>query len=408
VYDTRNDDTHIGRTGTIEMVNVTSGEIKELYHTTNQTESGPGVGAATFSPVAGRVIFIHGIRNSGKNNPYGFTRRTGIAIDIDKPNQPIFMDARDITPPFTEGALRGGTHAHSWSGDGEWISFTYNDHVMEQLAKTDTSVKDLRTVGVMAPFKRVMVNDTGSVENNNGEMFATVVVKVTENPQKGSDEIDRAFDEGWIGIKGYQKKNGEWQKRAIAFQGNLRDENGKTKTEVFVVDLPADLTTSKRDEPLEGTTHSRPNVPEGVVQRRVSFTNDGIKGPRHSLRATPDGSLIGFLSEDKNHLIQIFAVSPNGGEIKQVTYNSFPVESAFNFSPEGKDVAYMADNSIFVTDLETGKSIRMTNRFPDDERPVGSPVWSNDGKLLAYNRYIKNKDGRFLQIFYIPKLQPSR
>jgi hypothetical protein len=31
------------------------------------------------------------------------TRRTGVAIDIEKPFHPIFMDARDITPPFTPG-----------------------------------------------------------------------------------------------------------------------------------------------------------------------------------------------------------------------------------------------------------------------------------------------------------------
>lgn len=51
VYDTRNSDDGIGVTGSIEMVNVETGEIKPLYQTQNQTEYGPGVGAATFSPV---------------------------------------------------------------------------------------------------------------------------------------------------------------------------------------------------------------------------------------------------------------------------------------------------------------------------------------------------------------------
>src|SRR5690606_32471996 len=50
VYDTRNDDTKIGSTGTIEMVNTETGETKLLYQTDNQTDAGPGVGAATFSP----------------------------------------------------------------------------------------------------------------------------------------------------------------------------------------------------------------------------------------------------------------------------------------------------------------------------------------------------------------------
>ncbi|MBT1712553.1 DUF3748 domain-containing protein, partial [Fulvivirgaceae bacterium PWU5] len=33
VYDTRNDDTHIGRTDGIEMVNVTTGKVVRLYTT---------------------------------------------------------------------------------------------------------------------------------------------------------------------------------------------------------------------------------------------------------------------------------------------------------------------------------------------------------------------------------------
>src|SRR5690606_964702 len=169
-----------------------------LYRTESQTAYGPGVGAATFSPLDDRVLFIHGIRNADINRPYGVTRRTGVAVDIDRPGHPVFMDARDITPPFTRGALRGGTHAHSWSGDGQWISFTYNDYVMEQLAKTASGVRDLRTVGIMVPGT-VKVPFDGSLENNSGICFSVVVTDVTENPEPGSDAIDKAFDECWIG-----------------------------------------------------------------------------------------------------------------------------------------------------------------------------------------------------------------
>ena len=50
-----------------------------------------------------------------------------MAVDDANRGVPIFIDARDVTAPFTPGALRGGTHAHAWSGDGKWISFTYQD-----------------------------------------------------------------------------------------------------------------------------------------------------------------------------------------------------------------------------------------------------------------------------------------
>jgi hypothetical protein len=401
VYDTRNNDTMIATTGNISMVNTQTGKIRELYHTKHQTLYGPGVGAATFSPVRNRVIFIHGVRNSDKSNPYGFTRRTGVAIDIAKPFHPIFMDARDITPPFIAGALRGGTHSHNWSADGKWISFTYNDYIMQQLEKKDSSVKELRTVGVMVPGHAVHIPYDASEENNSGEMFSVVVAKVTQNPQPGSDEIDKAFDEGWIGTKGYQKSDGSWQHHAIAFQGEVFDSDGTKKTEVFVVDLPKDLTKVNPGKPLEGTTTSRPEVPAGVTQRRITYTTNGIQGPRHWLRCTPDGDLIVFLSKGDKGIIQIFGVSPDGGKITQLTFNLYSVQGPFNFSPNGKYLAYLADNSVFVTEVKTGKSKRLTPQASNEEKVSGSVVWSNHGSMLAFNQYVKDKKtGKlFLQIF---------
>lgn len=399
VYDTRNDDSKIGSTGSIEMVNVFTGEIKLLYQTKNQTEYGPGVGAVSFSPTANRVIFIHGIRNANEKNPYGFTRRTGVAIDVDNPEVPIFMDARDVKPPFTPGALRGGTHAHSWSGDGQWLCFTYNDDVIAQLSKTNQNVQDLRTVGVMFPGK-VNVAEEANGENNNAEMFTVVVTKVTENPIAGSDDIDKAFDECWIGEKGYQKADGNWQERAIAFQGNVKDENGERKTEVFVVDLPADLNLAKVGEALAGTTTRRPDVPAGIKQRRITFTKEGVLGPRHWLRSSPDGTKIAFLSKDDFGFINAFVVSPNGGPVKQISFNSFDIQSGLNFSPDGRYISYVAQNAIYITELATRESKQLIESSAQEDRPVSAVIWSPDGKTLAYNRYVKN-NGSYLQIFLL-------
>lgn len=400
VYDTRNDDTKIGSTGHIEMVHVATGEVKQLYAVPNQTEYGPGVGAATFSPAADRVIFIHGIRNADQLNPYGMTRRTGVAIDIDSPNYPIFMDARDITPPFTAGALRGGTHAHSWSGDGQWLSFTYNDWVIERLALSDSSVRDLRMVGVMIPG-RVDVEEDMSHENHSGECFSVVVTHVVPNPSPGSDAIDKAFDECWIGTDGYLKPDGVWQHKAIAFQGNVRHASGKTVTEIFVVDLPNNLTTAVVDSPLEGTKISFPGVPYGIVQRRVTFMEKGVLGPRHWLRSTPDGSRVFFLSEDDEGIVQVYAVPTNGGSPVQLTHNVFDVQGQFNIHPDGKLMVYVADNSILVTSIEDGITRRITRRFDDEGKPIGAPSWSPDGSKIIYSRYVGNGENRFLQLFLL-------
>jgi valyl-tRNA synthetase len=80
VFDTRNDDTHISRTGSICKLNITTKEIIEIYKTKNQSMHGPGVGAAAWNPVNDQIIFIHGLLNCGKEKPYSFTRRFGAII----------------------------------------------------------------------------------------------------------------------------------------------------------------------------------------------------------------------------------------------------------------------------------------------------------------------------------------
>jgi hypothetical protein len=401
VYDTRNNDTELGQTCCIRMVNALTGEDRLLYQTQNQTGFGPGAGAATFSPTHNRVLFLHGLRNADSHLPYAMTRRTGVAVDVDQPQKLHFLDGRNLTPPFTPGALRGGTHAHQWNGDGKLISFTYNDAVMESLSTTHPGVADLRTVGVMNPSQNVTVANGNDQDEFSGEAFAVVVTRVTEVPQPGSDEIDRAFDETWIGQKGYQKPDGSFQHQALAFQGNVRNAANQSITEVFVVDLPDNLTDSLADQPLEGTPFTRPNPPAGVTQRRLTYSERGIEGPRHWLRSTPDGTLIGFLARDTAGLIQLFGVSPHGGASRQLTNQPFSIQTPFNFSPDGHFVAYAADNSVFVTDLRDGTPHRLTPRTTDEDRPINGVVWSHKGDRLAYNRYTATAKGRFIQIFQL-------
>lgn len=402
VFDHRNNDGDIKITDGIGIINVNTGEERLIYKVDNQTVHGPGVGAASFSPVENKVIFIHGIRNAAADKPYDFTRRTGVAINIKEPQQPIFMDARQVEPPYIIGALRGGTHAHSWSGDGQMISFTYNDYVLEQLAKTDPKVKDLRTIGLMFP-KKVVVYNPSNLENNDGEMFSVLAATVTENPKPGSNEIDKAFDECWIGTDGYLKSDGTKQHKAIAFQGNVKDLNGNTITEIFVADIANDITTTSFEPIVAGTENTRPAVPKGITQRRITFSKKGATGPRNWLRSSADGSQVFFLSADDKDIVQAYSVSPNGGNIKQITKNPFSITSPINISPDGLYLSYIADQSVFVTEILTGISQRLTQQYVAPEKLNGAVVWSNDGRKLAFNRYVKSENGMFLQIFLLSR-----
>ena len=144
VYDTRANNGGLRMGKTIERVHLVSGKIDTIYEAPNAGEFGPGLGAVSYHPTKNQVIFIHGLINPTEDEPYTFTRRFGAIVNVGSPNDMMVLDARDVTPPFTIGALRGGTHRHEFSGDGKWVGYTYNDAVMA----IRFPEKNLRTIGI--------------------------------------------------------------------------------------------------------------------------------------------------------------------------------------------------------------------------------------------------------------------
>lgn len=288
--------------------------------------------------------------------------------------------------------------------DGQWVSFTYNDAIMTKLAaQPDSKVEDLRMVGVMAPLGPVEVDQENSGENHKGEMFTAVVTEVTEDPTPGSDEIDRAYSDGWIGNEGYTKSNGEIQKRAVAFFGDTRDSEGNKLTEVFVVDIPDDITKASSGKPLTGTAKTRPMPPAGTEQRRITFTKDrkypGIQGPGHPIRSLSDGSMLFFMMKDNEGVVQVFGISPNGGKIEQLTHTDSSIETAFAISPDGKFLTYGIAEQIHITEISSGKTQIVSSNSDKKESGLRGINWSNNGKMIAYNRMVKAKDTSYFQVF---------
>ncbi|MHC4707615.1 MAG: DUF3748 domain-containing protein [Planctomycetota bacterium] len=411
VYDTRKAVSgppvrEIGANQNIEKVNVTTGEIVVVYETEKQTEHGPGVGAASYHPAENKIVCMHGLLSCSAQRPYWFWRRTGILVDEARPGSLFFLDARDLTTPFTPGALRGGTHRHEWNADGDWIGFTYNDAIMAELEKKTGQPLNLRTIGVATMLTPVTVDEDPEGENNNGLWFSALVVKVAPDPEPGSDQISRAFSDAWVGNNGYQKPDGTWQ-RARAFLGKLRTKEAKDLVEVFVVDIPDQIDAPGDDGPLEGTETTMPMPPKGTNQRRLTHTEHRrypgvVAEPRHWVRSSPDGSRISYLAKDDNGITQVFFVSPLGGESIQVTHHNSPVQSTVRWNPNGKEICYVCDNSIFVCNVRNGRSFgkarRMTIRT--DEPPI-CPVWSHDGKMIAFNRVVSNGRKSYKQIFLL-------
>jgi hypothetical protein len=400
VYDVRSDAAGTLFDGArIEKTHVETGEVRVLY----EARHGAKCGVATWSPTEATVAFILGPENPWAEWSYGAARRQGVVVHDALPAVCRNLDARELTEPFKAGALRGGSHVHVFSGDGVWVSFTYHDHILEQLGTANEPHDiDQRNVGVCVPAGRVDVSRRHP-RNHHGEMFSVLVTRTVASPKTGSDEIMRAFEEGWVGGDGYVRSDGSRQTKAIAFQGEVAATDGTTHMEVFIVDLPEDLTVAG-DRQLEGTSRLRPAPPRGVVQRRLTWTDDrtypGICGPRHWLRSSPSGDRIAFLMRDDEARAQLWTVSPNGGEPLQITRNPYPVSSAFSWSPDGQLIAHIMDECVCVTNIATGLTQRVTTRSSQwgPPRPEAC-VFSPDGASIAFVRRVRTDDQEYNQVF---------
>ncbi len=403
VYDTRTDDGGIAESARIERVNIETGEKQVLFDIKGNAVWGPGAGAVSYSPKENAVVFIHGLSTSTKENPYQQWRRTGVIIHDDRPNVPVYMDARDVTPPFTPGALRGGTHRHEWSGDGQWIGFTYNDAILKALEDSTGQKRNLRTIGVSKKVRAVKVDK--NAENVSGEWFSALVVRVVPSPVPGSDEISHAASDSWVGTNGYTNTSGTRQ-IARAFLGTVKDQNGHDVPEVFIVDIPEDITQPGPLGPLEGTLTDFPMPPKGTTQRRLTFTdNTPHPGCAGIVRSSPDGGQLAFVAKDAKGISQIFIISPNGGKPRQVTECASDVTGNLRWHPDGRHVTYVYEGSIVLCAVEDAPFIDRIRVLAEPSIGVPSNLaWSADGKVLAFNRLMKSEAGKGVQQVFVLRM----
>jgi hypothetical protein len=405
VYDVRSDAAGATFDGTrIERVHVPTGRVEVLY----ESQHGAHCGVASYSPVEDRVAFILGPENPTPDWQYAFHHRQGVIVDVARPGEAKNLDARDIVAPFTPGALRGGSHVHIFSGDGQWVSFTYDDHVLTTREPAVQGDLNQRNVGVAVPLGAVTVPRTHE-RNHDGALFSVLVTRTVRNPRPGSDEIAKAYEDAWVGVAGYIRNDRSRQDRALAFLGDAIDQKGNPVTELFIADLPP-LHAMKKpgDGPLQGTPNLRPQPPLAVLQRRLSFTADrkypGIQGTRHWPRSSPDGSRIACLMRDEAGVVQLWTVSPNGGPPRQITRDPWDVASTFTWNKDGTAIAYIADGSVMTVNAATGESRRLTEQ-PAADQPAPRPeacVFSPDGRQIAFVRPVRGSDGStWNQVFVV-------
>lgn len=402
VYDLRAVDSVFDGTR-VEQVDVETGAVERLY----EAKDGAACGVVTYDPVSSRVVFIHGPEHPTADWSYGASRRRGALVDVRRRGEARALDAMNYAPPFAPGALRGGSHVHVFSPDGRWLSFTYEDEILAKGSAPDRDPNQ-RNVGVAVPAGPVRVARTHP-RNHDGDFFSVLVTRTVAKPRPGSDEISRAFEEGWIGGDGYVRADGTRQRRALAFLGTVTAPDGREHPEVFVADLPDDL-TRVGDGPLEGTVLRRPAPPRGVTQRRITFTSGrafpgAVTSPRHWLRSSPDGALIAFLMKDEVGVVQLWTVPTVGGGPRQVTRNPTGITSAFTWTPDGRRIVHTHDGSVCTTVVGDGRTQRLTPQRTGADAPLPyACVVSPDGRAVAYMRHIAGEAGTFSQIFTVDLL----
>jgi Tol biopolymer transport system component len=115
------------------------------------------------------------------------------------------------------------------------------------------------------------------------------------------------------------------------------------------------------------------NVSTGTLR---SFPDPGGDG----FTASPDGSRIAF-QNDVDGSLQVFVMDADGSDVQQVTDDPYGAEGP-TWSPDGSQIAYLgfgngARRNIFVLDLATGRSTRVTHGVLEP----AVPTWSPDGQI---------------------------
>jgi hypothetical protein len=96
-----------------------------------------------------------------------------------------------------------------------------------------------------------------------------------------------------------------------------------------------------------------------------------------------------FLDHDGAGRLQVFRLELDGHTLHQITFEPMSVDS-YDVSPKDGRIAYASNNELFLADSDGSGRQMLLDGGPIDENnrwtnTVGTPIWSNDGRTLAYS-----------------------
>lgn len=386
----------------IRRVHARTGSVEVVY----RAPAAACCGVVLAHPSEERIVFIHGPEYPNAAWSYGAARRSGVLFPIGEIAGEI-LDARDMVEPFTLGAHRGGSHVHQFSPQGDWISFTYEDEYLEVLASRGVAAeKNQRNIGVAIPNVPTSVLPRHP-RNQSAGHYCLICSETWDVPQPGSDQIQRAYEESWVGNSGYQKTDGTYQARSLVFLGDVITSAGRKSTELFIVDLPEDAVVQDQSNRSESSAaHKRLKPCPGIRQRRLTYLTEGpepgLQGVRFWPRSTPDGEFVFVLKKDERGIVQFWRVQTSDGQSQQWTKNPYDISSAFTVSSDGRWLAHVMNSAVCVTSCLDGRTIYLTESFSSEDQPLPEAVvWNPTGDSIALVRPQRIEGSWYNQIFVI-------
>ena len=129
------------------------------------------------------------------------------------------------------------------------------------------------------------------------------------------------------------------------------------------------------------------NVNSRSCQKRLSYTNKGLSDIRHWLRSSADGKYIYALAKDEDNNNQIVQCAVATGDYKYITDYKFSINSPINIDPSGEKITFVANNNVYLYDLQKEKTIKLTNYSLEDSHIIGAPVFSPKENIIAFNQF---------------------
>jgi hypothetical protein len=218
-----------------------------------------------------------------------------------------------------------------------------------------------------------------------------VVASVTDNPKPGSDAIESAREECFMG----QSSN------RLAMIGRVRGANGDPIDEVYIARWP------ERWDPPTGTAETdsagRLIPPKGVQLERITRTEHrrypGISGPRCWLLSSTDGRFLYAPMRDDEGVVQVMVIDAASGDLEPLTELSSSLESPLALDPGGTMLSLMSSGRVGVLDLGTGRVVWSQDLRERLEIPWGAFHFYPDNQGLLFHAYDKNDSARWLQIW---------